>query len=138
MLKKLLGIVILMSFWLGYPKTGLTVEHPPEHGGGGGSGGARGCPKVGVRNIKPAPLSEVAAGSAFSALVVGADNADGLEVSVKKIPIPATVTAKDNFLLVSGHLPADLTQTAARINIKVKGKLPGCVEENGWLLKITD
>ncbi len=137
MLKKLLGIVILMSFWLGYPKIGLTVEHPPGHGGGG-SAGARGCPKVAVRNIKPAPLSEVAAGSAFSAMIVGADNADDIEVTVKKMPIAATVTAKDNFLLVSGNLPADLTQTAARINVKVKGKLPGCVEENGWLLKITD
>lgn len=136
MLKKSIRIVILTSFWLGYPTLGLTVEHPPGHGGSGS--GSSGCPKVGVRNVKPVALSEVAAGSEFSAKVFGANFPEDIEVTAKKIPVPATVTVKDDFFLVTGKLPPDLHKTAARVNIKVKGKIANCTEESGWLLKITN
>jgi hypothetical protein len=136
MLKKIINIVILTSLWLCYPELGFTVEHPPGHGGG--SGGARGCQKVGVRNIKPAPLSEVAAGSQFSAMVIGAAYPEDIEVTVKKMPISAEIVKKEDFYLVTGQLPDDIHATAARINIKIKGKVASCTEESGWLLKVTN
>jgi hypothetical protein len=35
-------------------------------------------------------------------------------------------------------LPEELKATAARLNVKVKGKTEKCNSEEGWLLKITD
>ncbi|NOT84401.1 MAG: hypothetical protein HOP02_06355 [Methylococcaceae bacterium] len=136
MLKESIRLVILTSLWLTYPKIGLTVEHPPGHGSSGS--GSAGCQKVGIRNMKPAALSEVAAGSEFSAIVFGANFPEDIEVTAKKIPVAATVAIKDDFFLVTGKLPADLHSTAARVNIKIKGKVANCTEENGWLLKITN
>jgi hypothetical protein len=138
MLKKLVRTIIVVSIWLLNPEIGLTVEHPAGHGGGSSGSGGRGCSKIGIRNIKPAPLSEVLANSEFSAMVFGANYAEDIEVTVKKIPIDADVVKKDDFYLVKGKLPADIHTTAARGNIKIKSKLPGCSEENGWLLKITN
>ncbi len=86
---------------------------------------------------KPAPLVKWLAGSAFSAIVLGAKDPGDIEVTAKQIPIPSKVDVKDDFFVVSGKLPPELQATAARINIKVKGKSANCTEENGWLVKIT-
>ncbi|MEQ1638090.1 MAG: hypothetical protein ABL903_15525 [Methylococcales bacterium] len=136
MLKKSIKLATLTTLWLSFPQIGLSVEHPPGHGGSGS--GSAGCAKVGVRNIKPVALSEVAAGSEFSAVVFGANYPEDIEVTAKKIAVPATVTIKDDFYLVTGKLPPELHKTAARVNIKIKGKIANCTEESGWLLKIID
>jgi hypothetical protein len=40
--------------------------------------------------------------------------------------------------VVHGKLPEALKATAARVNIKVKGKTAKCNSEAGWLLKISE
>ncbi|MFI3135706.1 MAG: hypothetical protein QX197_02915 [Methylococcaceae bacterium] len=137
MLKKLMNTVVLTSLLLLNPEIGLTVEHPPGHGSGGGAGG-QGCQKVGIRNMKPVALTEVPAGSEFSVIVFGANFPDDIEVTAKKILVATTITPKDDFFVVSGKLPPELHTTAARINVKIKGKSAGCTQENGWLIKITE
>lgn len=139
MLKKIMLLAALATIWFLPMQSSFAVEHPPAHGGGNSSGGAgsAGCPKVGIRNMNPAALSEVAAGSAFSFIVFGAKDPSDIEVTAKQLPVATKVEVKDNFFLVSGQLPTELKATAARINVKVKGKIANCTEENGWLLKIT-
>lgn len=136
MLKKIILLAAFATIWLLPMQSSFAVEHPPGHGGGSGSGSA-GCPKIGIRNMNPAALSEVAAGSEFSVIVFGAKDPNDIEVTAKQLPVATKVDMKDNFFLVSGKLPAELKATAARINVKVKGKIANCTEENGWLLKIT-
>lgn len=135
MVNKIILLTAIASIWV-LPQSSFAVEHPAGHGSGSRSGSA-GCPKVGIRNMKPAALAEVAAGSAFSVIVLGAKDPDDIEVTAKQLPVAIKVDIKDDFFVVSGKLPAELKATAARINVKVKGKTANCTEENGWLLKIT-
>lgn len=108
-------------------------------GGHGGSGGTA-CQKLRINKdtMIPAPLSEVAPGSAISFLAFGVDTPEHLEVTVKKIPIAINAEFKDTFYKVSGQLPAELKGTPARINVKYKAKNPRCNGEEGWLVKITE
>lgn len=135
MLKNSLKLIVLTSIWLLPPQLAFSVEHPAGHGGS--KSGGSGCPKVGIRNMKPEPLSEVAAGAEFSAIVFGANDPEDIAVTAKEIPVATKVDVKDDFFVVKGTLPTELKATAARINIKVKGKSASCTEENGWLVKIT-
>lgn len=136
MLKNLMKWVVLISAGLLTPQLSFAVEHPPGHVAGSGAGAA-GCQKVGIRNMKPAALTEVAAGSQFSVIVFGTKNPDDIEVTAKKIPVPVKVDVRDDFFLVTGTLPAEIKDSAARINVKIKGKIANCTEESGWLVKVT-
>lgn len=96
------------------------------------------CKMARIGKLTPAPLSEVAPGSDFSFKVFDVHNPKLIEVSAKNIIIPATIEHKTDFVVVHGKLPEILKGTAARVIAKVKGKLPKCNTEEGWLLKITD
>ena len=126
--------------------TALTVnstyatEHHSGHGGGaGGSGGtSSACTKPHLSKFLPAHLSTVVPESEFSFVAFNIYKPEQIEVTVKNIAVEVTAEFKDPFYIIKGKLPTSLTNTAARINIKVKAKSPHCETEGGWLLKIAD
>lgn len=117
------------------------TEHHSGHVGGGG-GGARNsdsnCLKPQLTNFLPANLAMVTPGAAFSFWAVNVSKPKHIEVTVKTIPVAVTVEDKDSYYLVKGHLPTELVNTAARINIKVNTPIAKCNAENGWLVKISE
>lgn len=115
-------------------------EHHSGHGGGagGGGGGDNGCLKPQLTKFLPANLATVAPGSEFSFLAFNVAKPEQIEVTVKTIPVELTIEDKESFYQVKGKLPAELANTAARINIKVTAKVSRCNGENGWLVKISE
>ena len=108
------------------------------HGAGGGGGSA--CQKLRINKQKlvPAHLAEVPPESEISFNAFGFDTPENLEVTVKKIPIPITTEFKDPFYVIHGKLPAELKNTHARINVKLKSPIIKCINEDGWLIKISE
>lgn len=124
--------------------SGLTAvnatEHHSGHGGGqmGGGGSRSNCLKARLEKFLPAPLATVAPGSPFSFYAFNVDNPEQISVTVKKIPVAISTEYKEPFFVVRGTLPGSLTNTAARIDVKVKAKSPHCEAEKGWLIKISE
>lgn len=118
----------------------FATEHHSGHGGGamGGGGSRSGCLKARLERFSPAPLATVSPGSAFSFYAFNVEEPEQISVTVKKIPVEITSEYKEPFFVVKGKLPDSLSNTAARIDIKVKAKSPHCEAENGWLVKISD
>ncbi|MFZ2405964.1 MAG: hypothetical protein WAW41_12555 [Methylobacter sp.] len=134
---KLLAIFFMVSCF--NITTGYAAEHHSGHNmAGGGGGGESGCLKPQLTKFLPANLATVAPGSAFSFYAFNVEKPEQIKVTVKTIPVEVTTEDKDSFFLVKGHLPAELVNTTARINIKVNAKLPRCNGENGWLVKIAE
>jgi hypothetical protein len=65
------------------------------------------------------------------------DDPSQVSVEVKKQPVKVNAVFKDPFYVVSGKIPADLSNTAARVDVKIDSKVPSCRAEEGWLLKIS-
>ncbi len=107
-----------------------------RHAGTGEKNDGTGCKAAKVSKFKPAALSEVAPGAAFSFMVFDAHHPKHIEVSVKKQVVPVTIEEKEAFTLVQGTLPPELKAAVVRIHVKVKGKTAKCNTEDGWLLKI--
>lgn len=120
--------------------TGYAAEHHSGHGGNsaGGGGSENICAKPQLTKFVPANLANVAPGSEFSFRAFNVSKPEQIEVTVKAIPVAVAIEDKESFYLVKGHLPADLVNTIARINIKVNSKISKCEGENGWLVKIAD
>ena len=116
------------------------TEHHSGHGGGGEGGGGTvaTCVKPHLAKFQPAHLATVAPGSEFSFIALNIHKPEQISVTVKNIPVEIDAEFKDPFYLVKAKLPAELHNTAARINIKVSAKTPRCEAENGWLLKISE
>ena len=119
--------------------TGLAgaSEHHSGHVGGGGNEAGEPCLKPHLNKFSPAHLETVAPGAEFSFYAMNVPKPEQISVTVKNIPVEINTDFKDPFFVVTGHLPAELHDTYARINIKVKGKFSSCDGENGWLLKIS-
>lgn len=137
---RLLAIFFIVScFNIG---AGYAAEHHSGHGasssGGGGGGGESGCLKPQLTKFLPANLATVAPGSAFSFYAFNVEKTEQIKVTVKTIPVEVTTEDKDSFIVVKGHLPAELVNTTARINIKVTAKVSRCNGEDGWLVKIAE
>ena len=115
-------------------------EHHSGHGGmaGGGGGSAAQCQKARLERFNPPHLAKVAPGSAFSFYAFNIESPEQLSATVKKIPVELTAEFKEPYFLVKGKLPANLTKTAARIDIKASAKSAHCEEEKGWLLMIEE
>ncbi len=129
---KLLAIFFIASCF-------STVSASEHHGGhGGGGGGGHSCVKPRLTKFVPAHLASAAPGSEFSFMAFNVSKPEQIHVAVKTIPVEVTTEDKEAFFLVKGTLPADLVNTTARINIKVKAKDSRCNGENGWLVKITE
>ena len=117
------------------------TEHHSGHGAsssGGGGAGENGCLKPQLTKFLPANLATVAPGSAFSFWAFNVEKPEQIKVTVKNIPVEVTAEDKEAFFLVKGNFPAELINTAARINIKVNAKVSRCNGENGWLVKIAE
>lgn len=127
----LVGALALMNSCVAL--AGAHVEH-----GGKNPNSPSACKTARIGKLNPAPLSEVAPGSEFSFKVFDIHNPKLIEVSAKNIVIPTTIEHKTDFVVVHGKLPENLKGMAARVIAKVKGKLPKCNAEEGWLLKITE
>lgn len=115
------------------------TEHHSGHGGGGmGGGGSRStCLKARLERFLPAPLATVLPGSVFSFYAFNIDDPEQISVTVKKIPVEVTTEYREPFYVVKGKIPEALSNTAARIDIKVIAKSPHCEAEKGWLVKIS-
>jgi hypothetical protein len=135
---RLLAIFFMISCF--NVSAGYASEHHSGHGGGtsGGGGSENGCLKPQLNKFLPANLATVAPGSAFSFWAFNVEKPEQIKVTVKAIPVEVTTENKEGFYLVKGKLPAELANTAARINIKVNAKNPKCNGENGWLVKIAE
>lgn len=117
------------------------AEHHSGHGAsnsGGGGGGENACSKPQLTKFLPANLATVAPGSAFSFYAFNVEKPEQIKVTVKTIPVEVTTEDKESFIVVKGHLPAELVNTTARINIKVNAKVSRCNGEDGWLVKIAE
>jgi hypothetical protein len=133
----LLGLVAV-SFLLYIPAVQAS-EHHSGHGAGmsgGGGAGASQCQKARLERFNPPHLAKVAPGSDFSFYAFNIENPGQLSATVKKEPVELTAEYKEPYFLVKGKLPAHLTKTAARIDIKASAKSSHCEEEKGWLLII--
>lgn len=127
----MIGLLALMNS--SFVLAGVHVEH-----GGKNPNNPSSCKMARIGKLTPAPLSEVAPGSEFSFKVYDVHNPKLIEVTAKNIVIPTTIEHKTDFVVVHGKLPETLKGTAARVIAKVRGKLPKCNAEEGWLLKITE
>jgi hypothetical protein len=135
--------LVLIGLLIGMNAIVALAENPHSgHGGGGaGSGSSNSgsaCKAAGISRFKPGALATVAPGSEFSFMVFEAYDPKQIEVTVKKIAVPLTIEDKGELAIVHGKLPEGLKATAARIEVKVKGKTSKCNSEEGWLLKITE
>lgn len=134
---RLLALFFFAS-WFNAGAAHASEHHSGHNMSGGGGGGESGCLKVQLNKFMPENLATVAPGSAFSFWAFNVDKPEHIKVTVKSIPVEVATENKEGFYLVKGKLPAELVNTAARINIKVTAKNPKCNAENGWLVKIAE
>ncbi len=108
-------------------------------GHGGGGGGSSSCKKLTLDKSKlnPKHLAEVKPGAALSFIAAGIDKPENLAVTVKQLPIAISTEDKGSFYRVQGKVPAELSNTVARVNVKLKGR-GNCLSQDGWLIKITE
>lgn len=135
MKNKFLSILFLLVA----ANTGNAAEHHSGHGGGNGGGGGGGdCIKPHLSKFIPAHLATVIPEAEFSFIALNVNKPEQISVMVKNIPVEITTEYKAPFYLVKGKLPATLSNTFARINIKVIAKSSHCEAETGWLVKIAE
>ncbi len=123
---------LLACFQAPFTFAGAHVEH-----GGKNPNTGTACHPARIGRIKPPALTLVAPGADFSFMVFDAQSPKHIEVTAKKITVPVTMEDKGDMVVVHGKLPEALKDTAARIQVKVKGKTEKCNTEEGWLLKIS-
>jgi hypothetical protein len=134
-MKKTLLAVAILSFSV----NSFAVDHSMHGGGtGGGGGSSANCTKAHFSKFQPEHLATVAPESEFSFMAMGVQKPEQIEVTVKSQPVQISVENKESFMIVKGKLPADLKNTAARINIKATTKVEKCNGEGGWLVTITE
>ncbi|WP_374088406.1 hypothetical protein [Methylomicrobium lacus] len=132
---RLLG-VIAVSSWLSIPAVQASEHHSGHGSMAGGGGSASQCQKASLERFNPPHLAKVAPGSEFSFYAFNIDSPEQLSATVKKIPVELTAEFKEPYFLVKGRLPANLTNTAARIDVKASAKSSHCEEAKGWLVII--
>jgi hypothetical protein len=113
------------------------TSHHGGHGGKPAMGGAS-CVRPTISKMQPAHLATVPPGSAFSFVVSNIDDPGQVSVEVKKQPVEIVTEFKDPFYVVKGKIPASLSNTAARVDVKIDSKIPSCRAAEGWLLKISE
>jgi hypothetical protein len=114
------------------------MDHSRHRGGRGGSSNSVVCIHPRLDKMQPAHLATVAPGSAFSFLIYNIEDPKHVSVEVKRQPVDVTFELKDSFYVVKGKLPDSLSNTAARIDVKVNAKARSCRSADGWLIKISE
>jgi hypothetical protein len=113
------------------------TSHHGGHGGKPAMGGAS-CIRPTVSKMQPAHLATVAPGSAFSFVVSNIDDPKSVSVEVKKQAVDIVPEFKDPFYIIKGKIPSSISNTAARVDVKIDSKVPSCRLAEGWLLKISE
>ncbi len=131
------GLLLWTSASMVFAGGALHSEHKGKRHANHPGNSAMACKEMKIGQFKPAELSEVAPGSDFSFVLFDAQIPRFMEVTIKQVAVPVTFEKKGDWQVAHGKLPADLSNTAARITVKIKGKLPKCNMEDGWLIKIT-
>lgn len=129
---------LLMIATLGFSLNSFAAMDHSGHNMGGGGGSSANCMKPHFSKFQPEHLATVAPEAEFSFMTTGVQKPEQIEVFVKSQPVKVTVEDKDSFMIVKGKLPADLKNTAARIQVKVTTKLERCNAEDGWLVTISE
>lgn len=134
-MKKTLLVLIISIF----AANSYAVDHS-MHGGGnsGGGGSSAACAKARFDKFQPEHLATVAPESEFSFMAFNVQKPEQIEVTVKSQPVAVKIEDKESFMRVTGKLPADLKNTAARIQIKATTKFEKCNGEGGWLVTISE
>lgn len=115
------------------------MDHSRHRGGRGGSySNTEACVHPRLDKMQPARLATVAPGSAFSFLIYNIDDPKQVSVAVKQQPVDVVFEFKDPFYVVKGKIPTSLSNTAARIDVKINAKASSCRAAEGWLIKISE
>jgi hypothetical protein len=114
------------------------MDHSAHRGKGArAETGGTSCVRPVLSKMKPAHLSTVTPGSEFSFVVSNIDDPDQVSVQVKKLDVDIVAEFKDPFYVVKGKIPDSLSNTAARVDVKIDSKVSSCRAAEGWLLKIS-
>lgn len=93
------------------------------------------CSKPKFSSFKPGKKAEVDPGTEFSFHAPRDIAKSSVVVTVKGIKVDVTAEDRNEFYIFKGVLPAELSDTFARVH--VKGKVGrGCKGDDGWLIKI--
>jgi hypothetical protein len=133
-MKKIIMLVVLFTVAL------LDAQATSHHGGHRGRpamGGAT-CVRPQLSKMQPAHLETVAPGSAFSFIVSNIKDPGLISVKVKQQDVEIKTEFKDPNYIVKGKIPASLSNTAARVDVKVDSDIASCRAEDGWLVKISE
>lgn len=124
----IVGLVLLGS-------TQLSLAYVPNMGGGGGGNA---CVKPKFTHFFPANTAEIKPKGEFSFVASPNTHPSSIKVEVKGIPVEVQMGEKsENAFKVTGHLPAELSKTFARIGISGESASQ-CKGTDGWLLKVTE
>jgi hypothetical protein len=135
-MNKLISLGIISAISMLITNTSHAAEHHSGHNNMSGGGSASHCIKAHISKFNPEHLATVKAGAEFSFVAFNVYKPDLINVTVKNQPVDVDIEFKDPFYIVKGKIPEGLTNTVARVNVKIAGKAPACDSEGGWLLKI--
>jgi hypothetical protein len=135
-MKKMHLLVALLAVSL--PDAYATSHHGGHRAGRGASTWDSNCLHPRLDKVQPARLATVAPGSAFSFLIYNIEDPKHVSVEVKRQPVDVKFEFKDPFYVVRGKIPPNLSNTAARIDVKINAKASSCRAAEGWLIKISE
>lgn len=115
------------------------MDHSAHRGNGiRAETGGTSCVRPTLSKMKPAHLSTVSPGAEFSFVVSNIDDPNQVSVQVKKQDVDIVSEFKDPFYVIKGKIPDSLSNTAARVDVKIDSKIASCRAAEGWLLKISE
>ena len=114
------------------------MDHSAHRGSSKPAMGGTSCVRPQMSKMQPAHLATVAPGTEFSFVVSNLDDPEQVSVDVKKQAVDVIAEFKDPYYILRGKIPASLSNTAARINVKIDSKIATCRAEDGWLIKISE
>lgn len=119
----------------------LSDAYATSHHGGhrGRNTWATSCVHPRIDKMQPAHLATVAPGSAFSFVISNIeDPTKQISVQVKQQDVDFVTEFIDPNYVIKGKIPSSLSNTAARIDVKINAKASTCRSTEGWLVKISE
>lgn len=98
--------------------------------------GLKKCIKPKFRDFAPIDKSEVEAGSEISFHVSHNSESSTIGAEAKGQKLILDIKDRKKFYEVKARLPAELSNTFARISLHAKAVDGDCIGQDGWLLKI--
>jgi hypothetical protein len=131
-------LILAALFVVTLPNSYAASHHSGHRGGRAASTWDTTCLHPRLDKLQPAHLATVAPGSAFSFIIYNIEDPKHVTVEVKRQPVDVSFESKDSFYIVKGKIPADLSNTAARIDVKINAKASACRAAEGWLIKVSE